>query len=230
LLAFITLASLQLHGLHRPCCTGVVARLLPSSHLHLCQHHAGIIAFVVLAGIDAVAWASLPTLHGRHCHICMDVVAVIIMASSPLHGCHSHQFSSVFALALSPSTRWRLCSSCTGFAPLRWHHCRHCAGVFAIPWSSLPTFRWRCCHHCADNFANIVLEVLPLSCWHFSQCGAGFALIALASLALLRWRCCQHCAGVFNVTWASLPMSRLSLRWRLYRHSCAGILTNVVWL
>jgi hypothetical protein len=53
-LVFIALVSLPLHGLHCPCHAGIVARLLPSLHLRLCQHHTGIIAFVMLAGIDAV--------------------------------------------------------------------------------------------------------------------------------------------------------------------------------
>jgi hypothetical protein len=111
----------------------------------------------------------------------MGVVAVIILASSPLHGCHSHQFSSIIALALLPLKRWH---------SLRWRLC-HCMGFIALVALALLL---GCCPHCTCVFANIALESLPLLC----------------SLALmpLHGHHCQLCMGIIAIfAWMSLLSS-----------------------
>ncbi len=151
----------------------------------------------------------------------MGVVAVIILESSLLHGCHSHQFSSVITLGLLPLMHWR---------SLHWRLCR-CMGFIALVTLALLL---GCCPHCTCVFANIALGSLPLSCllalmplhghhcqlcmgviaifawmsplssyWRHPHC---MGVIAINSLASLRWHCCPQRAGVFAVV--ALALSR----------------------
>jgi hypothetical protein len=147
-----------------------------------------------MASLSSLQWCAFLPLNGRHCKPCSDVVATIVLVSSPM-------------------SCWRRRLRCTCVAanlaasPSYCHHLRCMNDIANVVRAQPPSSRWCLCQRCHHKGvgAIIALTLLP---------------VLLASTPLYRRRLCQHChhKGVVaiialafiiaNVALAPLPSSR----------------------
>ncbi len=153
-----------------------------------------------MASLSSLQWCAFLPLNGRHCKPRSDVVATIVLVSSPM-SCWQRRLRCTCVdanLAASPS--------CC-------HHLRCMNDIANVVRAQPPSSRWclcQCCHHKGVG-AIIALTLLPVS---------------LVSTPLYRRRLCQRCHHKGIVAIIALALSPVLLAstplYRHHRQHCAG--------
>ncbi len=130
-----------------------------------------------LASSSSLQWCASLLLNGRHCKPCADVVATIVLVSSPM-------------------SRWRRRLRCTCVAadlaasPSCCHQLRCMTDIANVVRAQLPSSRWHLCQRChhkgvvaiiALTLSSVALASTPSYRHHRQRCAGSVAVLTQSS-------------------------------------------------